>query len=231
MTFFVSPNGFANKNAIIPNFNLVNQPSLDKTLKAEVFIHTDGQLRVAHLILDYILISKSFQAPKCIIKAKDPHLHRISVAAPGFLTTDPIPKGTLTTNPIPEGMPKVALPPQHTTGKAISSHPAIRKEEEQKEEEVVEVSDSEDEFEVFNRPLSLKASTGDLGHSSPTQSNQNRRVIPIPNNMGIQRKQRSTLQELLESQPGENALGKVPQTRLPTPPPHLPSPSDLNLLT
>ena len=90
-------------------------------------------------------------------------------------------------------MPKVVLPPQHTTGKAISSHPAIRKEEEQKEEEVVEVSDSEDEFEVFNRSLSLEASTGDLGHSSPTQSNQNRRVIPIPDNMGMQRKQRSTL--------------------------------------
>ena len=111
MIFFVSLYGFADRNVDIPNFNLMNQSSLDKTLKAEVFIHTDGQLRVAHLILDYILISKSFQAPKCIIKAKDPHLHRISVAAPGFLTTGPIPKGTLTTNPIPEGIPKVALPP------------------------------------------------------------------------------------------------------------------------
>ena len=58
--FFVSPNGFADKNTVFPNFNLVNQPSLDKILKAEVFIHTDGQLRVAHLILDYIPISKSF---------------------------------------------------------------------------------------------------------------------------------------------------------------------------
>ena len=92
------------------------------------------------------------------------------------------------------------------------------------------MSDSEDEFEVFNRPLSLEASTGDLGHSSPTQSNQNRRVIPIPDNMGIQRKQRSTLQELLESQPGENVPRKVPQTRLPTPPPAQPlrlEPADL----
>ena len=47
--------------------------------------------------------------------------------------------------------------------------------------------------------------------------------------MGIQHKLRSTLQELLKSQPGGNALGKVAQTRLPTP--HLPSPSDLNPLT
>ena len=177
----------------------------------------------------HISISKCYQAPKCIIKAKDPCLHRISIVAPVFLISNPIPKGTLTTNLIPEGIPKVALPPLYTAKGATSSHPAIRKEEEQKEEEVVEVSDSEDEFEVFNRSLSLEASTGDLGHSSPTQSNQNRRVIPIPDNMGIQRKQRSTLQELLESQPGENVPGKVPQTRLPTP--HLPSPSDLNLLT
>ena len=58
--FFVFPNGFADKNATIPNFNLVNQPSLDKILKAEVFVHTNSQLRAAHLILDYIPISKSF---------------------------------------------------------------------------------------------------------------------------------------------------------------------------
>ena len=52
MMFFVSLNSFADKNATIPNFNLVNQLSLDKILKAEVFIHTDDQLRAAHLILD-----------------------------------------------------------------------------------------------------------------------------------------------------------------------------------
>ena len=111
MIFFVLPNGFANKNTAIPNFNLVNQPSLDKILKAEVFVHTDDQLRAAHLILDYIPIFNSFQVPKCVIKARDPRLHRISIAAPGFLLTSPIPESTLTTEPIPEGIPKVALPP------------------------------------------------------------------------------------------------------------------------
>ena len=60
MMFFVSPNGFADKNAIIPNFNLVNQLSLDKILKAEVFVHTDNQLRAAHLILDNVPIPKRF---------------------------------------------------------------------------------------------------------------------------------------------------------------------------
>ena len=145
------------------NFNLVNQPSLEKILKAEVFIHSDDQLKAAHLILGYTPISKSYQAPKHVIKVKDPRLHRISIAALGFLTTGPIPEGTLTTDPIPEGIPKVALPLQYTTGEN-TPHPAITKEEEVKEEELVEVSDFEDEFEVFNQPLSPEAPTGDLDH-------------------------------------------------------------------
>ena len=67
--------GFVDKHAAIPNFNLVNQPSLDKILKAEVFVRSDGQLRAAHLILGYKPLSSSFQASKCQIKARDPRLH------------------------------------------------------------------------------------------------------------------------------------------------------------
>ena len=53
-------NGFADKNAAVPNFNLVNQPSLDKILKAEVFVYNDSQLLAAHLILGYNPLSLSF---------------------------------------------------------------------------------------------------------------------------------------------------------------------------
>ena len=156
----VSPNGFADKNAAIPNFNLVNQASLDKIFKAKVFVHTDGQLRATHLILDYIPISKSFQMPKCVIKARDPRLHQISVAAPGYLTTGPILEGILSTNPIPEGIPKV---------EASSSRSIIKEKEkkQEKEEKIVEVSDSEDDFEVLNQLLFPEISLGDLGYSSP----------------------------------------------------------------
>ena len=132
----------------------MNQASLDKILKAEVFVHTNSQLKAARLILDYILISKSFQVPKCIIKARDARLQRISVVALGFLITGPILEGVLTTNPIPKGIPKV---------KASSSRPFIKeKEKEKEEEEIVEVSDSENDFKVFNQPLSLDASPSDL---------------------------------------------------------------------
>ena len=42
MIFFVFPNGFVDKNAVVLNFSFVNQPSLDKILKAEVSVHNDG---------------------------------------------------------------------------------------------------------------------------------------------------------------------------------------------
>ena len=57
----------------------------------------DGQLRVAYVILRYKPYSLGFQAPKCVIKANDPDLHRISVAFEGFV----VPKSV----PIPEGSP------------------------------------------------------------------------------------------------------------------------------
>ena len=39
---FCFPNGFVDKHVAVPNFNLINQPSLDKILKVEVFVHSDG---------------------------------------------------------------------------------------------------------------------------------------------------------------------------------------------
>ena len=60
MIFFVFLNDFVDKNTAMPNFNLVNESSLDKILKAKVFIHSDGQLRAAHIILGYTPIAKTF---------------------------------------------------------------------------------------------------------------------------------------------------------------------------
>ena len=76
-------------------------------------------------------------------------MHQISVAAPGFLTIDLIPRGVL----------KVTLPPQYTTREATSSHPGIKEE---KEEEIVDVSNSEDDFEVFDILSSSKSPISDL---------------------------------------------------------------------
>lgn len=89
----------------------MNQASLDKILKVEVLVHTNEKLKDAFLILDYIPISNTFQAPKCIIKTRDTRLQRIGVAALGFLIINPIPQSTLATGLILEGIPKVTQPP------------------------------------------------------------------------------------------------------------------------
>ena len=67
---------FTDKYSAIPNFSLVNETNLIKILKAEIFVHINGQLRVTHIILGYDPISFSFQAPKYVIKAKDLRLHQ-----------------------------------------------------------------------------------------------------------------------------------------------------------
>ena len=65
---------------------------MDKVLRAEIYVNkSDGQLRVAHLILGYNPISRAFQVPSCVIRAKDPRLHRISVAYKGFVVPQGVP--------------------------------------------------------------------------------------------------------------------------------------------
>ena len=188
MTFFVLPNGVVEKNAVVPNFSLMNQASLDRILKAEVFVHTDGQLRAAHLILDYMPISNAFQAPKYVIKAKDPRLQRISVAIPGCLITGSVPEGTLATCPIPKGITRVTQPPQHTIEEGTSSHLALIKEEEEEEEEVVEVSNSKDEFGIFDQILFQETSLVDLGPPSLASASPYHEALDTSIEMGIQRK-------------------------------------------
>ena len=64
---------------------------LETILKAKVFVNEgDLQVRAAHKILGYNPIQKSFSTTKYVIKAKDPRLHRITVAEHGFL----LPKGS-----------------------------------------------------------------------------------------------------------------------------------------
>ena len=54
-------NGFADRHYTKPNLKLVNKESLDKVLKAEIYVNeSDGQLRAAYLILSYTPLSFAF---------------------------------------------------------------------------------------------------------------------------------------------------------------------------
>ena len=134
--------------------------SLDKVLRSEVYVNeADGQLRVAHLILGYTPISRAFQAPKCVIKARDPRLHRISVAYEGFVVLEGIPilEGTPLTQPLFVAISSVGT---------FSSQPVPQEEEEEEEKEeegFVDLTNSLDEFEAFNQPPSPESLLEEMG--------------------------------------------------------------------
>ena len=167
--------------------SLVNRASVDNILKAEVFMNKDdNQLRVAHLILGYTPISRAFQAPKCVIKAHYHRLRRICVTVEGFLLLEGA--------SIPEDVP-LAGP--------SSSHPAVEEENEfevKKKEEVVELDSSKDKFEVFNQNQSFKSPFCDLSDPNLTEADFLFSETPFEEDMGIQRKQKTSLLDLIESQ-------------------------------
>ena len=71
-------------------------------------------------------------------------------------------------------------------------------------------SDSEDLYKVFNQPPSPMTSTGVLIQSSPPQASRFKVSVLSSNEIGIQRRQESTLLDLLESRAGKDAPSKAP---------------------
>ena len=196
---FVGSIDIVDPHATTPSLRLVNNASLDRILQVEVYVNeSDGQLRAAHLILGYTPISRAFQAPRCVIRARDPRLHRITVAYEGFV----VPQGI----PFPRYLPLTEPLPVATLTAGVTSSPLVlqveeEEESEQEEEGFVDLTVSTDDYEVFNQP-------------SPSQNE--------PEDMGIQRKPQRSLQELLESQLGRGEAGKPSQPQLPPPSPKSP---------
>ena len=94
----------ADPHATTPSLRLVNKASLDRILQAEVYVNeSDGQLKATHLILEYTPIPRAFQAPTCVIRARDPRLYRISVAYEGFVVPQgiPLPRYSPLAEPLP----------------------------------------------------------------------------------------------------------------------------------
>ena len=161
----------------------------------------DNQVRTAHKILGYDPIQKSFSAPKYVIKAKDPWLHRITVAEHGFS--------------IPEGLP---VPKGASLAGSFSSYQATEAEggRVESEEQVAELGQSEDEFGVFDQVDLSEDPSSDLGNPSLTEAD----LLGASSQaeMGFKRKSPTSLLDLIEGQSGKDALGKS-QSKLPPPPP------------
>ena len=145
---FIGFTDIADPHATTPSLRLVNKASLDRILQSEVYINeSDGQLRAAHLILGYTPISRAFQVSRCVIRAKDSRLHRISVAYEGFVVPEDIllPRYSPLTQSLPVATLSVGAP---------SPSPILQVEEEeeaeQEEEGFVDLTESTDDYEVFN---------------------------------------------------------------------------------
>ena len=137
----------------MPSLLLVNKASLDRILQAEVYINkSDGQLRAMHLILRYNPISCAFQAPTCVIRARDPRLHRISVAYEGFIVPQGIPLPRY--SPLTEPLPVATLAARATSSPPPPCVLQVEEEEEaeQEEEGFVDLTVSTDDYKIFNQP-------------------------------------------------------------------------------
>ena len=114
----------------------------------------DNQVRAAHKILGYDLIQKSFLASKYVIRAKDPRLHRITIAEHSFL----LPEGSSA-----QGGVRLAG--------SSSSHQATEAEEvrAKSEKQVAELGQFEDEFGAFDQVDLSEDPSGDLGNPNLTE--------------------------------------------------------------
>ena len=111
-----------------------------------------------------------------MIRARDPRLHRISVAYEGFVVPQGIPLPRY--SPLTEPLPVATLAAGATSPPPPIFQVEEEEEAEQEEQGFVDLTVSTDDYKIFNQP-------------SPSQN--------MSEDMGIQRKPQRSLQELLES--------------------------------
>ena len=92
---------------------------------------------------------------------------------------------------------------------------------------MVDVSDSEDDFEVFNQPQSPEEFTNDFSHLPPVEVTLSQGDLPIPKAMGKQCKPKVGLLDVMESQFRSKVPEKTTRAKLPPPPSSLPPQLDL----
>ena len=151
----------------------------------------DNQVRAAQKILGYDPIQKLFSALKYVIRAKDPRLHRITVAEHGFL--------------LPEG--SSAQRGAMLAGFS-SSHQAVEAEgvRAESKEQVTELGQSEDEFGAFDQVDLFEDPSDDLGDFNLTEADL--QGTSSQAEMGFKRRPPASLLDLIEGQSGKDAPGK-----------------------
>ena len=118
-------------------------------------MNDDGQLRAAHLILDYEPISRTFLDVSNSIRANDYRLARIDMSRPGFLAPHDLPP---VDHPVPQGIPLAAQPFQQVPfGQAVAEEGAASSSSLEKEidkfrfeQEAIVISKAEEETNEYS---------------------------------------------------------------------------------
>ena len=212
------------KTQVNPWISLINVPALNYLLRSQIFVNDDGQLRAAHLILDYELISRTFLDVGNTIRANDYRLARIDVSRPGFLASHDLPP---VDHPVPQGIPLATQPLQEVPlGQAvaeegIASFSSLEEEIDKfrfKEEAIVisEVEEEADEYSCVKTPTPI------VTYVEDSSDNQEEKMAPKPG---------PSLRELMKGRNKAPSPQEANKSKPPVnPPPHPPQlPVDLGL--
>ena len=148
------------KTQVNSQISLINVPALNYLLRSQIFVIDDGQLRAAHLILDYEPLSRSFLDVGNAIRANDYRLVRIDMSWPTFSVPYDLPP---VDHPIPQGVPLAAQPIQQVPlGQAVAEEGTASSssleeeidrfqfEEEPHGVEAIVISEAEEEIEEYS---------------------------------------------------------------------------------
>ena len=188
-------------------------------------MNDDGQLRAAHLILDYEPISRTFLDVSNSIKTNDYRLARIDVSLPGFLAPHDLPP---VDHPIPQGIPFAVQPLQQVPlgqaiveeGVAFSSSLEEEIDKFQFEEEAIVISEAKeeaDEYSCVQTPAQIVTYVGD---SSDEEEEMASKTGPSLRELMKGRNKAPSPQDKNKSKPPVNP---------PPPPPPPQLPADLGL--
>ena len=159
----------------------MNFIDLNWILRSKIFSYKDGQLRAVHVILRFERLSKCFQSPKNVIKAKDSRLALIDVVVPGFLLSEPPLKGTQ----------DAQLPALIIARLLYSQEPLIPLNDEAKKS-ILEPTHQEvmdKDFEVFYQQEDPKdAPSTSYHHLRPAQVSADQEATNIPESMEFEEK-------------------------------------------
>ena len=151
----------------------MNVQALNYLLRSEIYVNEDGQLRVAHLVLGYEPLSRTFQDIGQSIRADSPRLARIDVSKPRFLARDDLRSVVLPVvqnpqpiaQPLPQDSPEAATPVEE---EAESSRLSLEEEidefyfeEDIPKAPLIELSDPEGEQDrnsVISAPIIITCS-------------------------------------------------------------------------